>query len=75
MSITTNAEAQAVHTLLTYLLPRLNNLDGQPTSDEARDAAALLTRSAHNKMMAGPSTEDVRFYWDNGVLPTLRGQL
>lgn len=76
MSITTNAEAQAVHTLLAYLLPQMGNgAQCLPSSDAACDAAALLAKSAHDKLMCGPGAKRVAQYWYCGMLPSLRGQL
>jgi hypothetical protein len=76
MSISTNAEAQAVHRLLRYLLPQLGGgAFCLPTADQVREDLALLASSAHAKLMCGPAPESVRFHWDHSAIASMRGRL
>jgi len=79
----TNAEANAVNTLLTWALGRRRYPDahlgvaGAPTSERARDAAALLADKASRALAAGWTPERVRVVWPRqvDVLLTLADRL
>lgn len=66
MSITTLNEAAAVNTLLRYLLVTIDCATTRtaPTTEEAKEAAAILAKSAHEKMCAGVHAHQVREAWD-----------
>ncbi|NII74237.1 hypothetical protein FHW84_002822 [Dyella sp. SG562] len=66
MSITTLNEATAVNTLLRFLLVSIDLWGNRvaPTSEEAKEAAAILAKGAHDKLCAGINEHQVREAWD-----------
>ncbi len=66
MAITTIDEATAVNTLLGYLMPSLAKKHGsgdQVDEASARNAALLLSRSAHRMIGAGIHASEIQSHW------------
>lgn len=59
----TVTEAHAINTLLRHLLGTASAAGTVPTADQARDAAAVLARSAHRTLAAGITESDVTTGW------------
>lgn len=61
----TNGEAAAINLLVDYVTASVDAHSSRTavTSDEARDALALLADKANKHFMAGADGADVRDYW------------
>lgn len=66
----TTDQADAVHTLLAWLL---QPGDHTPSNDDAQDAAVLLADAAHTTTGNGPTGADVTEMWPDLLIPAMGG--